>query len=74
MARVNVYLSDQLADAVRPLGLNLSQVLQAALRERLESGRLNAWLGQPERRSESFGSHAAIREVLEGVEQGQHRG
>ncbi|MGC2192418.1 MAG: type II toxin-antitoxin system CcdA family antitoxin [Candidatus Dormiibacterota bacterium] len=74
MPRVNVYLSDELAAAVRPLGLNLSQVLQATLRERLASGRLDVWLGQGERRAEFLGSHAAVREVLEGVEKGQHHG
>jgi hypothetical protein len=42
--RVNVYLSDELVEAIRPLGWNLSQVLQNAVRERLDSVRLDAWL------------------------------
>jgi post-segregation antitoxin (ccd killing protein) len=44
IARVNVYLPDELAEAIRPLGWNLSQVLQSAVRERVETFRLDAWL------------------------------
>jgi len=74
MPRINVYLSDEMAAAVRPLGLNLSQVLQAALKAQLQSGRLNAWLGQLEEPAELFGSRSAIRNALEVIEGDQHRG
>jgi post-segregation antitoxin (ccd killing protein) len=74
MPRINVYLSDEMAAAVRPLGLNLSQVLQAALKEQLQSGRLDAWLGQLEEPHELFGSRSAIRNALEVIEGEQHRG
>ncbi len=46
IARVNVYLPDELADAIRPLGWNLSQVLQSAVRQQLDSSRLDAWLSR----------------------------
>jgi len=44
IARINVYLPDELAQAIRPLGWNLSQVLQGAVRERLDTFRLDEWL------------------------------
>ena len=46
IARINVYLPDELAEAIRPLGWNLSQVLQSAVRERLNTSRLDAWLSE----------------------------
>lgn len=68
MPRVNVYLPDELAKAARPLGLNLSQVLQTALQERLESVRLDAWLGQLDTPAEVGRSHGATRVGLEAIE------
>lgn len=44
IARLNVYLPDELAAAITPLGWNLSHVLQGAVREQLATIRLNAWL------------------------------
>jgi len=44
MARVNVYLSDDLADAARRAGLNVSGLTQEAIRAALVSRRTNAWL------------------------------
>jgi len=46
IARINVYLPDELAEAIRPLGWNLSQVLQSTVRERLDTFRLDAWLSE----------------------------
>lgn len=44
MARVNVYLPDDLAEAARAAGLNVSSVAQEALRERLAAQGTTAWL------------------------------
>ena len=44
MARVNVYLPDDLAEEVRASGINVSQVTQDALRAALSPIRTNLWL------------------------------
>lgn len=44
MARVNVYLPDDLAQQVRDADLNVSAVTQDALRRELELRRTDAWL------------------------------
>lgn len=44
MSRVNVYLPDDLADAARAAGLNVSAIAQEALRERLQATGTTAWL------------------------------
>jgi hypothetical protein len=46
MPRVNIYLSDELMAAVRPLDLNISQVVQVALRRRIDRRRVDEWLDQ----------------------------
>jgi post-segregation antitoxin (ccd killing protein) len=46
MARVNVYLPDELANAARSAGLNVSNVTQEALRRELASRTTAAWLLQ----------------------------
>lgn len=43
MARVNVYLSDELAAAAREQGLNVSAVTRAALECELKSRSMNEW-------------------------------
>ena len=44
MSRVNVYLSDELADAARSAGLNVSALTQDAVRRALAARRTDAWL------------------------------
>jgi post-segregation antitoxin (ccd killing protein) len=44
MARVNVYLPDDLADEVKDAGLNVSGITQAALRAALDDRAADAWL------------------------------
>ena len=44
MARVNVYLPDELADAARVAGLNVSNLTQEALRGALTSRHTSTWL------------------------------
>ena len=44
MARVNVYLPDDLADEVRHAQLNVSSIAQHALRAALDDQAADAWL------------------------------
>ncbi len=44
MARVNIYLPDELANDARLAGLNVSALTQVALRGALDARRTNAWL------------------------------
>ena len=44
MARVNVYLPDDLADEVRHAQLNVSSIAQDALRAALDDRAADAWL------------------------------
>ena len=44
MARVNVYLPDQLAAQARSAGLNVSSLTQEALRSALAARRTDDWL------------------------------
>ncbi|MDY7100966.1 MAG: type II toxin-antitoxin system CcdA family antitoxin [Actinomycetota bacterium] len=46
MARVNVYLPDDLAAAARDAGLNVSSLTQDALRAALATQRTDVWLDQ----------------------------
>jgi len=44
MARVNIYLPDDLAREAKSAGLNISKITQEALRTALASRRTAAWL------------------------------
>jgi post-segregation antitoxin (ccd killing protein) len=44
MARVNVYLPDELASAVKAAELNVSKLTQEALRSALAATRVDDWL------------------------------
>jgi post-segregation antitoxin (ccd killing protein) len=44
MARLNVYVPDDLAEAARARGLNVSALTQAAISSELERTSLSAWL------------------------------
>jgi post-segregation antitoxin (ccd killing protein) len=44
MARVNVYLPDELAEQARAAGLNVSHLTQEALRKELAGRQTSAWL------------------------------
>ena len=43
MARVNVYLPDDLAEEVKSVGLNVSKLTQEALRSALAASHLGDW-------------------------------
>jgi predicted ATP-grasp superfamily ATP-dependent carboligase len=46
MARVNVYLPDDLASDARGAGLNVSALTQDAVRQEMAARRTDAWLEQ----------------------------
>jgi hypothetical protein len=46
MARVNVYMPDSLADAVRAAGMNLSNITQVAAERELARMRVSPWLAR----------------------------
>ena len=46
MARVNIYLPDDLAAEAKSVGLNVSKVAQEALRTELSGRRTSAWLAE----------------------------
>ena len=46
MARVNVYLPDDLAERARAHGLNVSALTQAAIRAELEGSATDMWLDE----------------------------
>lgn len=58
MARVNVYLSDDLADAAREAGLNVSGITQAALKAALAERDTNRWLDSIARMQPTKVTHA----------------
>lgn len=46
MARINVYLPDDLAEEAKVAGLNVSALTQQALRRTLTATELNEWLDE----------------------------
>jgi post-segregation antitoxin (ccd killing protein) len=46
MARVNVYLPDDLAEEVRAAGINVSSIAQEALRHELAGRTTSSWLAE----------------------------
>ena len=67
MARVNVYLPDELADEARAAGLNVSAVAQAALRAELAGQATSAWVRRVAARPGSGVAHERVVEVLDAV-------
>jgi post-segregation antitoxin (ccd killing protein) len=77
MARVNIYLPDDLAEEARSAGLNISNVAQDALRRELANRATSAWV----ERVRSLPplspavAHAAVLEAIDTAreEMGEHR-
>jgi post-segregation antitoxin (ccd killing protein) len=64
MARLNVYVPDDLAERARHAGLNVSALIRAAILAELDHRATSAWLDalpQPARRP----SHAAAQAALD---------
>jgi post-segregation antitoxin (ccd killing protein) len=73
IARVNVYLADELAKEARAAGLNISRLTQEAVRSALTRSRSNKWLDQLEALVTTGVSHdevlaavAAAKDEVEG--------
>ena len=67
MARVNVYLPEELAEQAKAAGLNVSAIAQEALRSALRVQQVNDWLGSLELTGTGQISRAAIDEAIQGA-------
>lgn len=67
MARVNVYLPDELAAQAREAGLNLSAVTQEAVRLRLSARSTDAWLATLSPPGPRAVPHERAQEALDAV-------
>lgn len=64
MARVNVYLPDDLAARARAAGLNVSGLTQEALRNALAAARVDEWLDGVAAMRPLPVSHRAVAEAV----------
>lgn len=65
MARVNVWIPDELADRARSAGLNVSALAQSAIASELECQATDAWLDTlPDQRTRPT-THAAAMTALD---------
>jgi post-segregation antitoxin (ccd killing protein) len=67
MARVNVYLPDDLAEDARAAGLNVSAITQDALRSELASAQTTAWLKRVRRHRSPKVTHDHVLAALDAV-------
>ena len=76
MARVNVYLPDELADAARAADLNISSLTQDAIRRELQQAGIAEWVETVLGLGSSRVNHAAIQEAVDAArdELGSARG
>ena len=65
MARVNVYLPDDLAERARAAGLNISGVTQDAIRSALAGSDTDLWLQRLERLPRTEVEHARVIVALD---------
>jgi post-segregation antitoxin (ccd killing protein) len=65
MARVNVYLPDELAQEARAAGLNISKVAQEALSSTLAHNETDRWLDRLERLPRTNVSHASVIDAID---------
>jgi post-segregation antitoxin (ccd killing protein) len=74
MARVNVYLPDELADQAKDAGLNVSSLTQQAVRSALSAKKTAEWLEEVSALSPTGVGHADVlialkeaKDELEGI-------
>lgn len=65
MARVNVYLPDELAQRARAAGLNISGVAQEALRGALMSKETDGWLDRLETLPRADIAHGRVIDAID---------
>lgn len=64
MARINVYLPDDLADQAKDAGLNVSSLTQDAIRSALSASQTEEWLTQVGALSPTGTGHDAVMTAL----------
>jgi post-segregation antitoxin (ccd killing protein) len=67
MARVNVYLPDDLADQAKDAGLNVSSLTQDAVRSALSASHTQDWLSRVGALSPTGTGHEAVMSALSGA-------
>jgi post-segregation antitoxin (ccd killing protein) len=67
MARVNVYLPDDLADQAKDAGLNVSSLTQDAVRSALSASETEDWLSRLGALSPTGTGHDAVMSALSGA-------
>ena len=67
MARVNVYLPDELADRAKRAGLNVSALTQDAIRRSLSQDSTDAWLASLAQLPSHSATHENVIEALDAV-------
>lgn len=65
MARVNIYLPDELAVRVREAGLNISAVARSALEDALARTAMGAWLEKVANLSATSATHEDVIAALD---------
>lgn len=66
MARLNVYVPDELAERAKRAELNVSALAQAAIADELQRRATDAWLGSlPAPRTDDVTSHAEAMTALD---------
>jgi post-segregation antitoxin (ccd killing protein) len=65
MARVNVYLPNDLAREARAAGVNISRVTQEALAKALAHDETDRWLDRLERSPGVGASHASVLDAID---------
>jgi post-segregation antitoxin (ccd killing protein) len=65
MARVNVYLPDEMAQQARAAGLNISKVTQAALSAALARNDTDRWLDRLERSPRVEVPHDSVIQAID---------
>lgn len=74
MARVNVYLPDELAADARAAGLNVSQLTQEALRSALAARQVDDWLdGIASMRPLGISHQSVVEAVASAKDELEHR-
>jgi post-segregation antitoxin (ccd killing protein) len=65
MARINVYIPDELAERAKTAGLNVSALTQDALRRALAGEATNRWLNRLERAPQAEVAHDVVLNALD---------
>jgi post-segregation antitoxin (ccd killing protein) len=65
IARINVYIPDELAERAKTAGLNVSALTQDALRRALAGEATNRWLNRLERTPRTEVAHDVVLNALD---------